>query len=141
MLFYKIKAAFAEKASSFDVIKLHTIGMRHEQEDEIVYGDGKAEVSKYEIGHEKKRTLLKRAVCGADVVLKLLNDCGITAWDGFYGPHPKRIRDGTMFDFKATVNGKRISAHGSQNFPPHYRDFRDGLYDIYEKYGVNIENV
>ena len=139
--FQKIKN---EKIETFETVTLHTSGMRHVTDDEIVYKDGKAEVSKYGIGYENGehiRILQKRAVCDAGVALKLLNDCQVASWDGFYGPHPKHIRDGTMFNFKAVVNGKEISARGSQNFPRHYRDFTDGLYEIYEKYKEDTENV
>ena len=67
-------------------------------------------------------------MCSTDTVLELLNKCRILSWDGFNGPHPKNVKDGIMFTLKATVNeGKKIYATGSQNFPKHYRDFRDGL--------------
>ena len=67
----------------------------------------------------------------AQQALQLLNDCRLLAWDGFYGPHPKHVLDGTMFRLTATVNGDQtIRANGSQNFPKHYRDFTDGLYAL-----------
>ena len=35
-----------------------------------------------------------------------------------------------MFSLKAEINGERIYASGSQNFPKGFREFRDGLYNI-----------
>ena len=70
-------------------------------------------------------------------MLKLLNDCGISTWNGFHGKHPRGVKDGTMFNFKAKINGDtEITADGSQNFPKHYRDLTDGLYKLLHK----IEN-
>lgn len=127
-------AAKGGRIDSFEVVTLHTSGMRHVSEHEIVMKDGAAEVSLYGIGHGYERILQKRAVCSKEEALKLLNDCRITSWDGFHGKHPKGVLDGTMFRFKATVNGGvTISADGSQNFPRHYRDFTDGLYEILNK--------
>ncbi len=123
-----------EEIVSFEIVTLHTSGMRYTGETEIVMKDGKAEVSQYGIRYsqdEDRRVLEKRAVCGAEEILKLLNDCKLLSWDGFHGPHPKGVLDGTMFTLNATVNeGRRIYASGSENFPRHYRDFTDGLYNI-----------
>ena len=133
MLFYKTTDDAAETAS-FGVVTLHSSGMRYTGETEIVMKDGKAEVSRYGIRftqEEDQRILEKRAVCDEETVLKLLNSCRILSWDGFHGSHPKDVLDGIMFRFKATVNeDKEISATGSENFPKHYRDFTDGLYEI-----------
>ncbi len=108
--------------------------MRHVTDYEIVMSGDEAEVSQYEIGYsdgEEVRHLDKRAVCSAGRALKLMNRCRLLSWDGFHGKHPKGIKDGKNFIFKATVNeGKEIYATGSQRFPPHYRDFTDGLYEI-----------
>ena len=120
------------KIKSFETVTLYTCGMRHVSEHEIVMKDGKAEVSRYAIGHSedgKERRLIKRAVCDEETVLKILNKCRLLSWDGFYGSHPRGVLDGTMFDLKAKVNGGReIHASGSQNFPRHYRDLADWLY-------------
>ncbi len=133
MFFNKITDKFTEIVS-FEIVTLHTSGMRYVCEYEIVMKDSKAEVSQYGIRfaqNEKKRILEKRAVCDENKVLKLLNDCRLLSWDGFYGSHPKGILDGTMFSLKATVNGDRkISASGSENFPKHYDELYDGIYDI-----------
>ena len=116
---------------SFEIVTLRLSGMRFTSEYEIVMKGEEAEVTEYGIRYEKnedKRVPEERTVCSTDKVLKLLNDCELLAWDGFVGPHPKDVRDGIMFSLKATVNGGRnIYAHGSENFPQHFREFRNGL--------------
>ena len=119
---------------SFDIVTLRESGMRCTAEYEIVVKDGKAEVSQYSIRYSKdkdQRILKKRAECSIDDVLKLFNDCRLLSWNGFDGPHPRGVCDGIMTTFKASVNdGKKIYASGSQNFPRHYRDFTNGLYNL-----------
>ena len=133
MFFHKAKNKETQIVS-FDIVTLRTSGMRYTGETEIVMKDGNAEVSQYEIRFsqgEDRRILEKRAVCDRKKVLKLLNDCKLLSWDGFNGPHPKGVLDGTMFRLNAVVNGdKKIYASGSENFPKHYRDFTGGLYEI-----------
>ena len=128
---------------SFEILTLRLSGMRNICEYEITEKAGKAEVTRYGIRFSEegdRRVPEKRAVCDGGVILELLNDCKLLSWDGFYGPHPKGVTDGTMFRLNATVNdGKTVSANGSQNFPKHYHDLRDGLYDILEKYAVGID--
>ncbi len=105
--------------------------MRFTTEYEIVMKDKEAEVVEYAIRYEKKedrRLPQRQAVCSADSILKLLNDCELVSWDGFHGKHPKNVKDGIMFSLRATVNGDRkIRAEGSENFPNHFRELRDGL--------------
>ena len=129
MLFFGKK-----KIESFEKVTINISGMRHICEYEIVMKDGKAEFSEYGINFKSSksdRVLKKRVLCEKETALNLLNDCKILSWDGFYGKHPKRVLDGTMFTFKATVNGgKQIYASGSQNFPRHYHDFEDALSEI-----------
>lgn len=119
---------------SFETVTLHTSGMRHVTDYEIVMKDDNAEVSQYAVGYrdgEELRWLQKRAVISAKRALKLMNKCHLLLWDGFHGKRPKGIKDGTNFILKATVNeGEKIYATGSQRFPPHYRDFTGGLYEI-----------
>lgn len=119
---------------SFDIITLNESGMRYKTEYEIVSKDEKAEVSQYGIrfiDHEDRRILEKQSICSADDILELLNKCCILSWNGFVGAHPKGVKDGIMFSLNAVVNrDKKIHANGSQNFPKHYRDFTDGLYNI-----------
>ncbi|MBO4330902.1 MAG: hypothetical protein J5827_02380 [Oscillospiraceae bacterium] len=120
------------KIRSFETVTLRTSGMLHVTEYEIVMKDGRAELSQYAVGRDVRK-LQRRAVCGEDEVLKLLNRCSLLSWDGFYGPHPKRVMDGTAFTLDAAVNkGKKIHASGSQNFPRHYRKLTDGLYGFLE---------
>jgi hypothetical protein len=108
--------------------------MRHVTDYEIVNRGDEAEISQYAVGYrngEEVRQLQKRAVCSAKRALKLMNKCRLLSWDGFHGQRPKGIKDGKNCIFKATVNeGKEIYATGSQRFPPCYRDFTDGLYEM-----------
>lgn len=123
--------------TTFERITLRLSGMRGVTEYEIVGKDGRAEVSQYGIRFsrgEDSRVLERRALCDENTVLTLLNDCRLLSWDGFDGPHPKGVLDGTMFTLQAVVNGdQKISAQGSENFPRHYREFRDGLHQILEQ--------
>ena len=127
----------AAKITSFEEVTLHESGMRFTVDYEIVMKDGEAEVSEYVMnysGGKPERVLQRRAVCGADAVLAVLNSCKLLSWDGFHGKHPRGVLDGTMFSLKATVNGdSSIIADGSQNFPKHYREFRDWLYMILDQ--------
>ena len=119
---------------SFEIITLHTSGMRYSADVEIVMKGDAAEVSQYQIRYrypEDERILEKRVSVSCDTMLKLLNECRLLSWDGFHGKHPRGVRDGTMFSLNAVVNGgKIIRAEGSQNFPKHYRNFTDGLYEM-----------
>ena len=95
----------------------------------------------YEMANKYGKTLLRRfrkvysngtdileleasAVCDTTDFIELMNNCGVISWDGFHGKHPKNVRDGIMFDFRAAVNdGQEIHADGSENFPKGYHDF------------------
>ena len=122
------------RIESFEIITLHTSGMRYSADVEIVMKGDAAEVSQYQIRYrypEDERILEKRVSVSCDTILKLLNECRLLSWDGFHGKHPRGVRDGTMFSLNAVVNGgKKIRAEGSQNFPKHYRNFTDGLYEM-----------
>lgn len=130
----RINLGHPNKIESFEIVTLHTSGMRFTTEREIVMRDGEAEITEYAIRYNEGETIRvpqAQVTCSAQQVLQLLNDCRLLAWDGFYGPHPKHVLDGTMFRLTATVNGDQtIRANGSQNFPRHYRDFTDGLYAL-----------
>ena len=139
MLFPSVSQTFGtgkppEKIESFEIVTLRLSGMRFTVEYESVMQGKKAEVTEYEIRYEKKedkRVPERKTVCSADKVLTLLNDCELVSWDGFVGNHPKDVKDGIMFSLKAAVNGgRKISAHGSENFPKHFREFRDGLNNL-----------
>ncbi len=133
-MFFGIKK---KKIESFDTISFHTSGMRHSTYYDIVNKDGEAEITQYHVKYsegEKERVVDKQAVCGADEIIKLLNDCGIMSWNGFHGKHPRGIKDGVMFRFDAKVNGgEDIHADGSQNYPKHYHDLADWLYGTLNK--------
>ena len=124
----------AKKIESFEIVTLRLSGMRFTTEYEIVMKDKDAEVVEFAIRYDKgkdQRVPQRQTVCSADRILKLLNDCELISWDGFHGQHPKGVKDGIMFSLKATVNGDRkIQAEGSENFPKHFRELRDGLHAI-----------
>ena len=136
MTFAPVAQASAETPAgtidSFETVTLHLSGMRFTTEYEIVMNGKDAEITEYGIRYEKEkgdvRVPQRKAVCSAETVLKLFNDCELLAWDGFFGAHPKDVKDGIMFLLKATVNGgKNIRAEGSENFPEHFREFWHGL--------------
>lgn len=126
----------SDRIENFEVVTLRVSKMRNVSEYEMLMKDGKAEVSCYSIRFTQskdERVLEKRVSVDEAEALKLLNDCGVLSWDGFHGVHPRGVTDGTMFNLHATVNGgKKIYATGSQNFPRHYRDLMDGLYDLFD---------
>ena len=122
-----------ETAESFESITLRISGMRFSIEYEVLMKDDLAEVTKYGIRFENgedKRIVELKNTCEKERILKLINDCDLLSWNGFVGNHPKNVSDGIMFTMKATINGKEIYAHGSENFPEHYREFIDGLTEI-----------
>ena len=124
----------SSQIETFEIITLHTSGMRFTTDYEIVMQGDAAEVSQYQIryvDHEDRRILEKRALASIDDILRLLNECCLLSWDGFFGPHPRDVLDGTMFRLRAVVNGGiTIKAEGSQNFPEHYREFTHGIYEM-----------
>lgn len=126
----------SDRIENFEVVTFRVSTMRNVVEYEMLMKDGKAEVSYFSIRFTQskdERVLEKRVSVDEAEALKLLNDCGVLSWDGFHGAHPRGVTDGTMFNLHATVNGgKKIYATGSQNFPRHYRDLTDGLYDLFD---------
>ena len=122
------------RIESVQHVLLRESGMRGIVEREILIDGESAEISAYLIrynGEKDERVLQQRAVHPAGDVIRLFNDCNALKWDGFHGAHPKGVLDGIMFRFEATVNGERtIRADGSANFPKHYRDFTNGLYEL-----------
>ncbi|MBO7376935.1 MAG: Pr6Pr family membrane protein, partial [Clostridia bacterium] len=120
------------RVKSFEKVTLRLSGMRNLTEYEIVMKDGTAEIASYGMRYENgTETRVPRSSTEADAseVLDLLNRCRLVSWDGFNGPHPKGLKDGTAFRLDASVNGgRRIHARGSQNFPKGYRELVDWLY-------------
>lgn len=122
-----------KNADSFGTLTLSISGMRVMCEYEIVNKGDCAEFSyyvRYCASEGMERRLEKRAERPVTEALELLNACGVYGWDGFNGKHPRGVLDGEMFSLKAEINGERIYASGSQNFPKGFREFRDGLYNI-----------
>ena len=134
MLFDFLKPA--EEITAFEIVTLHTSGMRHVGDWEIVMKDGEAEITEYGLRYEdgnRVRVPGRRATCGREQALEVLNACRLTAWDGFNGKHPRGVLDGTVFRLTATVTTARgvrtIEAGGSQNFPRGYDVLRDFFYN------------
>ena len=122
-----------EMAESFESITLRLSGMRFCIEYEVLMKDDLTEVVKYGIRFENgedKRIVELKNTCEKERILKLINDCDLLSWDGFVGNHPKNVSDGIMFTMNAIINERKIYAHGSENFPEHYREFIDGLTEI-----------
>lgn len=52
-------------------------------------------------------------------------------WNGFNGPNPPGMLDGGGFIFDATlVDGTKVKANGTNNYPKGYGDFERGLYEL-----------
>ena len=133
MVFTKLLGLFGrdrgtpKNVTSVEAMTLTLCGMRGSS----VYkfeGEGAAtELRRYrEIYRSGERELkLERSVpCAVQMMIELMNSCGILRWNGFHGKHPKNVSDGMMFCFKAVVNGgQTIFADGSENFPKGYREF------------------
>ena len=120
-----------KKAASFETLTLSISGMRAKVEYEINNLGAEAEVSMYMYycaPEGMERRLEKRAACPAEAALDALNDCGVPSWNGFSGKHPRGVLDGEMFTLEAVVDGERVCASGSQNFPKGFRELRDWLY-------------
>ena len=82
-------------------------------------------------GGEDELMLESSVPCGVQTMIELMNTCGILRWDGFYGKHPRGVKDGTMFTFTATVNGgQTIRAEGSANFPKGYHELVQALNEM-----------
>ncbi|MCR5743516.1 MAG: hypothetical protein K6F92_07350 [Lachnospiraceae bacterium] len=67
----------------------------------------------------------------AETVNALFKQNRVNKWNGFVGNNPPGVLDGTTMNFDAKLlDGSKISASGSNNFPKNYRVFRNGLYDL-----------
>ena len=113
--------------TSVEEMTLTLRGMRGSYVYKIVCESDKPELRLYREVFSGEDTILeleKKAVPDTQVILDLMNSCGILRWDGFHGKHPKNVQDGIMFTFSAAVNGgQTIRADGSANFPKGYHEF------------------
>lgn len=113
--------------TSVESMTLTLRGMRGGFVYEIVNEANKTELWYYLERYSGEETLLEleqSTVFDTQVMIELMNTCGIIHWDGFHGKHPKNVLDGIMFNFMATVNGGlTICADGSANFPKGYHEF------------------
>ena len=113
--------------TSIETMTLTFQGMRFCSVYEITNEDGKTELRRFRKVYSNGVDTLEletSAVCDITDFIELMNTCGVICWDGFHGKHPKNVKDGVVFDFRATVNdGQEIHADGSENFPKGYHDF------------------
>ena len=128
MLFKKIEI------NSLDSMVMGISGMRGKEEFEALPTETGVELSYYVYyfsSIDDQRVLQGRAIVDTDKFIELLKECNVPKWDGFSGKHPKNVRDGYMFDFKACVNGgDKIHASGSENFPKGYHDLVRSLRNL-----------
>ena len=69
----------------------------------------------------------------------LTHACDTPGWDGFSGSDP-RVLDGTTFTFRAKLaDGRQVYATGSNAYPKHYHEFRQGLRSAAELYAQQNE--
>lgn len=125
-----------EEAVSFETITLKISGMRGSEEYEIVCKGDVSELTHYLYFYrdgKETREPQNSVTLDNSQVLTLLNGCNVIGWNGFSGANPRGVLDGRMIQFNAAINGRKIYASGSNNFPKHYREFRDGLYDFLHK--------
>lgn len=126
--------------TSFKKITLRVIGMRYNMEYEILNKPPKSVLSLYRITYRdgtNKRVIEKSAETDTEIMLELFNLCKVIRWNGFCGDHPKDVKDGVMFTFRAEVNeGQTVYAEGSENFPQGYREFVSTLNRILRDDGL-----
>ena len=118
---------YKKTITSIESMTLTLQGMRGANVYEIAHVDGRTELRRFRKVYSNGVDMLEletSAVCDITDLIELMNTCGVICWDGFHGKHPKNVKDGIMFDFRATVNdGQEIHADGSENFPKGYHDF------------------
>lgn len=123
-----------KSVTDMETISLRLSGMRVIEEYELTAHGTRTEISYYTVsftnGGEEK-TLRKRTACDTQTVIDALNSFEFVKWNGFSGKHPRGVLDGTMFTLTATINGgQKLNASGSQNFPKHFHEFEQWLYEV-----------
>ena len=129
------KINIGKSVTDIEFISLRLSGMRMTEEFEIKADGDKAELSYYIFSYangQEEKVLKKRTECDTAELIDLLNSFDFVRWNGFNGKHPAGVLDGTMFSLRATLNGGQIlKADGSENFPKHFREFRQWLYEAF----------
>ena len=65
-----------------------------------------------------------------DMLCEKLEQLGVRKWNGFSGSNPN-VLDGSMFSLGIELeDGKLISAHGSNAYPPNYSSFEQMLREL-----------
>ena len=124
-----------KELNSFETVFWRISGMRGSTEYEIVNKGEESEFTEYMMrcakGGGMERVPERSVTCKTERILEILNSCEVASWDGFHGKHPKGVRDGIMFRFELVVGGdEKITAEGSENFPKHFREFRDAMREL-----------
>ena len=134
MLFQKIRHPKPVEITSVESFTLRISGMRVTEKYELTAGEDGITLSLYWMDYStpEDRWLLQNAVTRPTAeILELLNDCELSAWDGFHGKHPKGVLDGRMFTLEAAVNGgTTIRADGSENFPAHFSELEQRFNEL-----------
>ena len=123
----------------FDIITISEIGTEAStREYEIVRTDGGVTVSFY-YGPWNFNEATKREDCltnrieGGDELYgslrELVRDCKVEKWNGFSKSNPN-VLDGSSFWLSGVINGKEVSAHGSNAYPDGYSDFTRALWKM-----------
>lgn len=117
--------------TSVDTMTLTLCGMRGSSVYKFESNANRTELRRYCKKYSGEETILEleqSVACDPQVIIELMNTCGIIHWNGFHGKHPKNVHDGIMFRFEATVNGgQNVYTDGSENFPKGYHEFVSAL--------------
>ena len=127
-------AGIGKSVSDIEYLSLRLSGMRLSEEYEIVTEGNQAQILYYMFSYadgKEEKILKKRTFCSTQTVVEELNRVDFVKWNGFDGKQPKGVMDGTMFRLCATLNGgQSLRANGSQNFPKHFHELEQWLYDM-----------
>ena len=125
--------SIGKTVTDFESLNLRLSGMRVTEEYEIIADGGQCEISYYNMFYgngEEERKLVKRTTCDTQTLIDALNGFDFAKWNGFSGERPKGLLDGTDFRLTATINGgQRLHADGSANFPKHFHELEQWLYE------------